>query len=155
MTHLQASKDTPYDHGSSDGNHDHSYIVTLTDTHSVTLEAWLTFTSACNVMTWCPIVAVTCQVAALTPSSSWTTVGTHSTLLQNYTFWCDYNLYAGSEASYCTELHSYKNFMHICYSNYISSHLLLKPLVSPQLWPLFQFLPHTEQTIFPCKRPVS
>jgi hypothetical protein len=57
-------------------------------THPVSLEAWLTLTMSCDVMTWCPIVAVTCQVTAFTPSSSWTPVSTHNALWQNYILWC-------------------------------------------------------------------
>lgn len=59
-------------------------------------------------MTWCPIIAVTGQVTALTPSSSRTPVGTHTALLENCTFWYNnYHLYSGYEANYLTELHTY------------------------------------------------
>lgn len=62
-------------------------------THPVSLKAWLTLTLSCDVMTWCPIVAVAYQVTALTPSSSWTPVSTHDALRQNYALWCsDYRL---------------------------------------------------------------
>lgn len=102
---------TLQDHGSFGHTRIHQQRDWVTDTHSVTLEAWLTLASACDVMTRCPIIAVTGQVTALTPSSSRTPVGTYTALSQNCTFWCNnHHLYSGYEANYLNELHTYNRF---------------------------------------------